>query len=836
MKSLNLPHTQITVALNRPHWLYVYYGATRHHIFSFEESIADFSLEASFDCSDWLLWVISISGHLYRLSEQTISKTQKSSIKAGPCEKTNDFIFDELLTNSSELNFHQNTEPTTLIRSCDSLIQFLPCCTALCVYSDIIAVSSVASNVCTLNLYQKNGITAISEKPASSSRNVPCWSRPIPISSLDSPSFEEFMNLYLISTNPPSVHSSQTIQVSSVVFSSLFGAEANLLDSAVMLLTLPSGLVYHFPLKIWKSQPYSMDFTLPILCHLNAPVINVCFIHLQKQSNCDITQTEPVFNSQLTEASGEFQLVPCLLLSAKNGKCHLFSSPNNFGSQLQVLETVNLEESPVFGCCVGVKPYQLVYTTDTKVIQLNLVLTESIELNNKHASPLSGVSHVALLRTKDDNKLLCMSAGGQLSHICLSDEGFDAKTKVSQEEKSISQLLSQVEQINGKIKSSSEILEAQSHVISQLVMGSHVSWNQSVSDNLQCQLGVIKLSNGETSLQCVLTNKRLSFSSDWSILVQTTTSRKSQHDNHTSTYHTSFKTLSLVNGLKPEESASVDIMLNIKTPLDTRIQISAWLVFHLQSYDLDCHNDISDNLKILLSQGLAIPIYKSNTDFLSFILPTENSATKIHSISNINPPSLATNVKKLACDKPIFASFSDLHKDHFTEAQPALSFKINIPAILQNVSHQHICSDSSHQSCLLKSLLSKMEVISSDEIRSETLMSLRSADCGPLAVSVRQQGVTKYNLDVQSARQGVLVEAVQAILYRLQKMLPDKPAVMLDCSQFLHEIQMIMEEVKSLLEAVNRTERVSDQMLPQVLHTYLKFRHLSFIITSHLYS
>ncbi|XP_052827286.1 uncharacterized protein LOC106876609 isoform X2 [Octopus bimaculoides] len=831
MKTLKLPDRQITVVLHQQHWLYVYSEDTRQHIFSFVETVSDFTLEAAPNCCHWLLWVISISGHLYRIFEQTISESVTETVAV---KEVNDSIFDALLPKSSDLNFQQNTEPTSFIRPQDSLLQLVPDSTALCVFIDLIIVSSITKDVCTVNVYQKEDIASVSERKASAALIVPCLTKCIPLQIYDSQSCDKHMNLYLVtSSSNSSIPCSQTIQLPLLVFTSLFGAEASLLHSAVILLTMPSGFVYYFSLKQWKPQQNSMDCPLSVLCNLNAPIVKVCLIYLRRQSTSDLP-TETMPNSQSPAASTSVsQNLPCLLLAAKNGKCFLFSPPSNFKNQLKVLETIHLEDSPISDCCLGIKPYQLVYATRKKVIQLDLNYNEGISQTTKHIASLSAISTLAVLQLKDDNKLLCLSNHGQFYSLSVSEEGLNMNAQLKQEENSVSQLLSQVENINKNIKRASGILDAQSHVISQFVTGSHLTRGQFVSSNIQCKLTVFKDIYGKTILQCAITNRKLTFTSDWSFLVEAVPSRKYQESNHT-TCHSLVKTLSLANGLKPEESALIDIIPNIMAPSDTRIRVSVWLVFNLPfcEFYLDSPNDISRYLETQLSKGMAIPVFKGNTDFLSFVLPLEREESKIHSISSIKSPSLTKKVQTIACDKPIYATVSDPQKDLVMESEQLFTHAIDIPASLKNSIFDHNCTDSTHQSCLLNDLLTKMEVMSCDV--TDSSVTLNSTDCGQLIIAVHQKDHVKYILEIQASSQGVVAETVHAILLRLMKLLSDKPTVTLDCSKFGQEMEIITEEVKSIQEDLNSTEMVDSKIMTRVLLAYLKSRNLDFIITSDL--
>ncbi|XP_041460459.1 uncharacterized protein LOC121411696 [Lytechinus variegatus] len=280
---------------------------------------------------------------------------------------------------------------------------------------------------------------------------------------------------------------------SDALFNAMWGSEANLVDSPVIVITLPDGCVYSITLKSFLSTSFSSAKSIRLLCRSLEPVIQVCITSYSIQSN--------LAGSSLN----------CLVLIGAGGQLMTFyEDPSDSNStEISRLHT----SSPIAAALVTKDTLICASNFDLKFITFHL--RDTVLQMSMSSCSMPGIASVALLKgTSSSYKFLAIKKNGTVLQLLLpsehtadSDQAGISSTAARQR---VHEALRNMREVSSKMAALTRLGSRQRAVLEELSSAHHIvcqTWEASGAFELETRVECF-FENGQKSTKvfCKVTN------------------------------------------------------------------------------------------------------------------------------------------------------------------------------------------------------------------------------------------------------------------------------------------------------------------------------------------
>ena len=295
--------------------IHVYENESRKGIIRSDYPIKDYSI-INDGAGGWILYCLTSEGQLLK-----VNRGQVCNCEQGNYSEEDDIFKDFLTEESDNLQLALSTEPFYQLTSVHLVQTFnKDTIRSLCVDSTIILLvfqhpSCYEIQLFTGDLISTHTRTKLSlQKQFMVSFSITCHNLTI------SPRI--LYVTYLAAEGEKAILSSDHIKLSEGLFQSLFGSEAVLLNSLIILFCPVFGSVFYSPVKTVDDQNFKTGFqNLTLFCQTSNQVIGIEYVQFPTKWEQDLEREEE--NRNINQDG--------LFLATRDGKCFLISSWNNYG-------------------------------------------------------------------------------------------------------------------------------------------------------------------------------------------------------------------------------------------------------------------------------------------------------------------------------------------------------------------------------------------------------------------------------------------------------------------------------------------------------------------------
>ncbi|XP_063952452.1 uncharacterized protein LOC129257819 [Lytechinus pictus] len=289
------------------------------------------------------------------------------------------------------------------------------------------------------------------------------------------------------------MQSCSILVTSDALFNAMWGSEANLVDSPVIVITLPDGCVYSITLKSFLSTSFTSAKGIRLLCRSLEAIIQVCITSYSIQSN-------PAGSS-----------LNCLVLVGAGGQLMTFyGDPSDSNStEISRLHT----SSPIAAALVTKDT--LICTSNFDLKFITFYLRDTVLQMSMNSCSMPGIASVALLKgTSSSYKFLAIKKNGTVLQLLLpsehtadSDQAGISSTAARQR---VHEALRNMREVSSKMAALTQLGSRQRAVLEELSSAHHIvcqTWEALGAFELETRVECI-LENGQksTKVSCKVTN------------------------------------------------------------------------------------------------------------------------------------------------------------------------------------------------------------------------------------------------------------------------------------------------------------------------------------------
>ncbi|KAK6987299.1 hypothetical protein BgiMline_016988 [Biomphalaria glabrata] len=489
-------------------------------------------------------------------------------------------------------------------------------------------------------------------------------------------------------------YSPSLVHLPKVMFISLFGREASVFNSPVLLVCLNSGKVMSHVIGHNKHQ--SSSPRLPVICQLNSDIVTVCqvFVKWPEEQNGQTQDIISALSSALQaknprlnkDSEKEAGTEVGFLIISVTGECCLIVSQGQETSSPSVL--LFSLPSEVQSCIVQGR--QLVYSTQNSVEVCELKLRQvpghcqlSVVPENK----------TLLRKVKISNLVSCLSDGhkneddtvvavtNDLKVLEISIRSEEPNISLEASSLSFSDILHNIGQCTEKIKeiktksSSLDSFLVQMNILASLKQGHEdlcsKQQTRQAEPIISCSCDIVSTTDGysrQWALNIGLLNQSsVALSSDWSLTVLVCSLDPVKHQQeHISKVHT----FSLSKGLPSKSRLEFHVPVNTFVLGKTcpKLLVTLSLVLHFKNL-----NFLPDSFKNQCQKGICAFLTSKTLDILNFVYQLPPGDTS-QATGNINEGCVYKCVNQLA-EARVKGSVSS-----FATVSCSLSTTVGIPA------------------------------------------------------------------------------------------------------------------------------------------------------------
>ncbi|XP_005097166.1 uncharacterized protein LOC101849840 [Aplysia californica] len=631
------------------------------------------------------------------------------------------------------------------------------------------------------------------------------------------------------------------------LFTSLFGTEATILKSPVLMLSTANGFVFSYPIKL--SYEASLDTRL-VTCQLDHRITSIVLLKVthgppahSEENSAAILALENALLSVSPEGQyGEDSEALCVC--SESGNCCLFL-PSSHAAQSPAM--LRFSTTSPINCCVFKEPY-LVYSTGHSIEACKLtvqrqpgkatdtVLSVATTLSRKSAivqlvpgslhsmgsaSKVTGITgnlDVVSISVEEQDAAQSQSVTGDVSLRSVMEKIKESSVEVSEKKSQMKEYDSYIQQLN---------------IFASLLMlweKRKKKHSSSTDDLIACTCRIISQQDGysrkwfiEVKLK---TNKKCSFSSDWLITVSVDTfTMTAKHKLCTFSYP-------LVKGLDTSSSMVLSI------PLENALEAMPWgqselsVIFTLKSAEFMLTTNCFDqNVK-----GLKVEVHREVVDAFHFL-----SRLDIDSSSSNSPghQSLWLHEELIALSQSRERHGEQSRRLVSTGTSPTVEAAVLIPDI-RDLALKDEEAQRSEPVDILKLILHNSNM-SAESVMSPSCqlegpdgvqVTISVDHCGdmPTATCSVQEKV-KFVVTLRSSDAILVAQLRNALVRRVKSLMEQKDDASLEPMSNLKTLLSDLQRTRQLLLTANHTVQapsVSDIEAASVLSdSFDKCKHLS---------
>eukprot|EP00057_Strongylocentrotus_purpuratus_P016551 XP_011671025.1 PREDICTED: uncharacterized protein LOC100889137 [Strongylocentrotus purpuratus] len=283
--------------------------------------------------------------------------------------------------------------------------------------------------------------------------------------------------------------------MSDALFDAMWGSEANLVDSPVIIITLPDGCVYSILLKSFHPTSFSSSSAkaIRLLCRSLEPVTQVCILSYSNRSNL--------------AGSG----LDCLVLVGAGGQLMIFYGDP---TDSNCTEISRLHTSASISSAVGTKD-TLICASNFDLSFITFHMKDAVLQMTMDRCSMPGLAAMALLKgTSSSYRVLAVKKNGTVLHLSLPSEHTTdidhAEISSTAARQRVHEALRNMQEVSSKMAALTRLGSRQRAVLEELSSAHHIvcqTWETSHAFELESRVECI-LENGHkrTKVSCKVTN------------------------------------------------------------------------------------------------------------------------------------------------------------------------------------------------------------------------------------------------------------------------------------------------------------------------------------------